>query len=84
MRSRSCHPRYVPQRGHVLRRMFKRLLLCFCPSDPCNATNVDSYSPGNPPREKETQKGQQRRSSCSLHPMVSNGGGKQISESSPG
>ncbi|THU70263.1 hypothetical protein C4D60_Mb08t23180 [Musa balbisiana] len=78
MASRSRHPRYVPQRGQVLWRMIKRLLPCFFSSD--HARNVDYYSPGNPPREKETQKGKQRRSSRSLHSMVSNGGGKQISE----
>ncbi|RWW58975.1 hypothetical protein BHE74_00034105 [Ensete ventricosum] len=59
MPSGSRRPRYVPQRGHVLRRMIKRLLLCFFPSDP------------PPPREKETQKGKRRSSSCSLHSMVS-------------
>ncbi|CAL9157051.1 unnamed protein product [Musa hybrid cultivar] len=84
MSLRSRHPRYVPQRGEVLLRMIKSLLPCFFPSEPRNAKNVDYYSPGNPPRGKETQKGKQRRSSCSLHSMVSNGGGKQIPESSPG
>ncbi|CAL9777445.1 unnamed protein product [Musa acuminata subsp. burmannicoides] len=68
---KSRHPRYVPQRGRVLWCIIKRLLPCFFPSDPAT------------PREKETQKGKQRRSSRSLHSMVSNGGGKQIPESSP-